>query len=82
MPDPMRKTSRLGWNINIIIMNVSKHMKALFLDPYFQYCKYSNSSKLFVYLYKWCLRSNLGSTLENFFLSNNQRNNRPLVKCA
>ena len=34
-----------------IIVNVSKLLKPLFLDLYFQYCKYSHASKLFVYLY-------------------------------
>ena len=28
-----------------------KRLKPLFLDPYFQFCKYSHASKLFVYLY-------------------------------
>ena len=26
-------------------------MKPLFLDPYFQFCKYRHASKFFVYLY-------------------------------
>ena len=33
------------------IVNVSIHQKPLFLDPYFQNCKNSQASKLFVYLY-------------------------------
>ena len=32
-------------------LNVTKCMKALYLDPYFQYVKYAHTSKLFVYLY-------------------------------
>ena len=32
-------------------INVIKRLKPLFLDPYFQFCKYSIASKLFVYLY-------------------------------
>ena len=30
-------------------VNVIKRLKPLFLNPYFQFCKYSNTSKLFVY---------------------------------
>ena len=33
-----------------IIVDISKHMNPLFLDPYFQYFKYSHASKHFVYL--------------------------------
>ena len=33
------------------IVYVIKRLKPLFLDPYFQFCKYSHASKLFVYLY-------------------------------
>ena len=49
----MRNMSQSGWNIYAcqnIIVNVSKRMKLLFLELYFQYCKYSHASKLFVYL--------------------------------
>ena len=35
-----------------IIVNVSKRLKPVFLDPYFQFCKYSHASKCFAYLYK------------------------------
>ena len=33
------------------IVHVIKRLKPLFLDSYFQFCKYSHASKLFVYLY-------------------------------
>ena len=33
------------------IVYVIKRLNPLFLDPYFQFCKYSHASKLFVYLY-------------------------------
>ena len=32
------------------IVYVIERLKPLFLDPYFQFCKYSHASKLFVYL--------------------------------
>ena len=34
-----------------IIVNVSKRLKPLFQDPFFQYCKYSHASNSFVHLY-------------------------------
>ena len=42
------------WNIYVLqnrIVYVIKRLKPLFLDQYFQFCKYSHASKLFVYLY-------------------------------
>ena len=50
----MRKMSKSGWNIYVcqnIIVNLSKCLKPPFLGQYFQYCKYSHASKLFVCLY-------------------------------
>ena len=46
--------SQSVWNIYVLqnrIENAIKRLKPLFLDPYFQFCKYSHASKLFVYLY-------------------------------
>ena len=48
----MRKMSQSAWNIyvrqNVIVyMYVIKRLKPLFLDPYFQSCKYSRASKFF-----------------------------------
>ena len=50
----MPNMSHSGWKnyaCQNIIVNVSKCMEPLFLDPYVQYCKYSHASKFFVYLY-------------------------------
>ena len=47
-------TEPVCWNIFVLqnrIVYVTKRLKPLFLDPYFQFCKYSHASKLFVYLY-------------------------------
>ena len=44
------------WNICVIqnrIVYVIKRLKPLFLDTYFQFCKYRHASKLFVYLYMY-----------------------------
>ena len=49
----MHKMSQSGWNIYVcqkIMVHVRKRLKPLFLDPFFQYCKYSHASKVFVYL--------------------------------
>ena len=46
----MCKMSQSDWNIyerQLTIVYVIKCLKPLFLDPYFQYCKYSHTSKLF-----------------------------------
>ena len=50
----MHTLSQSVWNIYVFqnrIVYVIKRLKPLFLDPYFQFCKYSHASKLFVYLY-------------------------------
>ena len=46
--------SQSVWNIYVLqsrIVYVIKRLKPLFLDPYFQFCKYRHASKLSVYLY-------------------------------
>ena len=46
--------SQSDWNIyerQNIIVYVIKSLKPVFFYPYFQYCKYSYTSKLLVYLY-------------------------------
>ena len=47
----MRKMSKSGQNICVSKYNNKCLKKNLFLDPYFQYCKYSHTSKHFAYLY-------------------------------
>ena len=40
----MRKMSQSGWSIyvcQIIIVNVNKRLKPLYIDPYCEYCTYS-----------------------------------------
>ena len=50
----MHTLNQSVWNICGLqnkIIYVIKRPKPLFLDPYFQFCKYRHASKLFVYLY-------------------------------
>ena len=45
----LQRTDKKAWQTRN--MNNKKDPKQLFLDPYFEYCKYSHASKRFVYLY-------------------------------
>ena len=49
------------------IVYVIKHLKPLFLDLYFQFCKYIHASKLFVYLYLHLLSLFLRVLTENVY---------------
>ena len=73
----MGKITQLGWNVYVcqnITVNVSKRLKPLFLDLYFQFCKYSHTLKLFVYLY---LIIRYGPVIVSVFSYNFVRINEP-----
>ena len=68
--------SQSHWNIYVLqnrLVYVIKRLKALFLDPYFQFCKYSHVSKLFVYLYLLLLL---------LFLWDPHRERLPYARCV
>ena len=56
--------SQLGLE-HLCVSKISKCLNSLFLDPYFQYCKYSHASKLFAYLY--ILSKEIGSQINSIF---------------